>query len=116
VKKVEAIVATSKLDAIRLLLERIGADSLTVTEVRGYGEDYAKQKRHTERYRGQEHDVLLNPKVKIEVVVEDSRVPALLADLSRVTWTGKLGDGKIFVIPVDEAVRIRTNERGKDAL
>jgi nitrogen regulatory protein P-II 1 len=116
VKKVEAIVATSKLDAIRTLLERIGADSMTVTEVRGYGEDYAKERRHTERYRGQEHHVLLSPKVKVEVVVEDSRVPALLADLSRVTWTGKVGDGKIFVIPVDDALRIRTGERGKDAL
>jgi nitrogen regulatory protein PII len=116
VKKVEAIVAASKLDAVRILVERIGADSMVVTEVRGYGDDYARERRRIESYRGQQHDVLLNPKVKVEVVVEDSRVPALLIDLTRVSWTGRVGDGKIFVSSVDEVVRIRTNERGKDAL
>jgi nitrogen regulatory protein P-II 1 len=112
VKKVEAIVSNSKLEEVRVSLARVGIDGMTITEVRGYGH----QKGHTELYRGTEHEVHLVPRVKLEIVVEDGRVPALVEELVRITRTGKVGDGRIFVLPVDDAVRIRTSERGRDAL
>ena len=111
-KKVEAIVSNSKLEEVRALLGRVGIEGMTITDVRGYG----LQKGHTELYRGAEHEVHLVPRVKVEIVVEDGRVPALLEELVRATRTGRIGDGKIFVTPVDDAVRIRTSERGRDAL
>lgn len=111
-KKVEAIVSTSKLDEVRILLSRVGVEGMTVTEVRGYGHERG----HTELYRGAEHEVVLLPKVKVEIVVEDGRVPALVEELVRATRTGRVGDGRIFVLPVEDAVRIRTSERGRDAL
>lgn len=111
-KKVEAIVDTSKLEEVRASLGRVGIEGMTISDVRGYGH----QKGHTELYRGSEHEVHLVPKVKVEIVVEDGRVPALLEELMRATRTGRIGDGKIFVLPVDDAVRIRTSERGRDAL
>jgi nitrogen regulatory protein P-II 1 len=112
VKKVEAIVSTSKLDEVRILLSRVGVEGMTVTEVRGYGHERG----HTALYRGAEHEVVLLPKVKVEIVVEDGRVPALVEELVRATRTGRVGDGRIFVLPVEDAVRIRTSERGRDAL
>ena len=111
-KKVEAILNEGKLEAVRTLLNRVGVSGMTVTEVRGYGH----QKGTTERYRGQEHKRVLLTKVKVEMVVEDGRVNALVEELVRATRTGRIGDGKIFVTPVDEAVRIRTLERGKEAI
>ena len=111
-KKIEAIVSTSKLDDVRNSLGRAGVDGMTVTEVRSFGQE----KGHTELYRAEEHEVTLVPKVKIEIVVEDGRVPALLDELLRATRTGRIGDGRIFVLPVDDAIRIRTSERGRDAL
>ena len=112
VKKVEAILNEGKLEAVRTLLNRVGVSGMTVTEVRGYG----NQKGKTEHYRGQEHERVLLTKVKIEIVVEDGRGPALVEELLRATRTGRVGDGKIFVLPVEEAVRIRTRERGKEAI
>ena len=111
-KKVEAIVNNSSLEDIRASLGRVGVEGMTVTEVRGYG----RQQGHTETYRGAEHEVHLVPRVKVEIVVEDGRVPALVEELMRATRTGRIGDGKIFVLPVEDAVRIRTRERGRDAL
>jgi nitrogen regulatory protein P-II 1 len=112
VKQVEAIVNTSKLDDVRASLGRAGVDGMTVSDVRGFG----RQKGHSEVYRSAEHKVLLVSKVKVEIVVEDGRVPALLEELVRAVRSGRVGDGKIFVTPVDDVVRIRTNERGRDAL
>jgi nitrogen regulatory protein P-II 1 len=112
VKKVEAIVSTSKLDDVRMSLVRVGVEGMTVTEVRGFGHERG----HTELYRGAEHEVILVPRVKVEIVVEDGRVPALVEELVRATRTGRVGDGRIFVLPVEDAVRIRTSERGRDAL
>jgi len=101
VKRVQAIVDNSKLNDVRASLARAGVDGMTVTEVRGY-----------ER-ANRSH---LVAKLKVEIVVEDGRMPALLEEILRATRTGKRGNGKIFVLPVDDAVRIRTNERGRDAL
>jgi nitrogen regulatory protein P-II 1 len=112
VKKVEAIVHTSKLEEIRASLGRAGVEGMTITEVRGYG----SERGHTELYRGAEHEVMLIARLKVEIVVEDGRAPALVEELVRVARTGRVGDGKIFVTPVEDAVRIRTSERGKDAL
>ena len=85
---------------------------MTVTDVRGFEKDPGRM----ELYRSEEHEVLLIPRVKVEIVVEDGRVPALVEELLRATRTGRVGDGKIFVLPIDDAVRIRTSERGRDAL
>jgi nitrogen regulatory protein P-II 1 len=112
VKKVEAIVHTSKLEEIRASLGRAGVEGMTITEVRGYG----SERGHTELYRGAEREVMLIARLKVEIVVEDGRAPALVEELVRVARTGRVGDGKIFVTPVEDAVRIRTSERGKDAL
>jgi nitrogen regulatory protein PII len=111
-RKIEVILNHTKLDDVRELLSRVGVEGMTVREVRGFG----RQKGHTERYRGTEYAVLFLPKVKIEIVVEDGRAPALVEEILRKTWTGKIGDGKIFISPVDDAIRIRTGERGRDAL
>jgi nitrogen regulatory protein P-II 1 len=112
VKKVEAILSGSKLDDVRVSLARVGVEGMTVTEVRGYGHERG----HTELYRGMEHEVHLVARVKVEIVVEDGRVPALVEELLRATRTGRIGDGRIFVLPVEDAVRIRTTERGIEAL
>jgi nitrogen regulatory protein PII len=112
VRKVEVILNHEKLDDVRELLGRLGVDGMIVHEVRGFG----RQKGHTELYRGAEYSVEFLPKVKLEIVVEDGRAPSLVEEIMRVTWSGRIGDGKIFVSPVDDAVRIRTNERGRDAL
>lgn len=111
-KKIEAIIQPFKLEEVKEALKGIGIDGMTVTEVRGHG----RQKGHKEVYRGQEYMVDLLPKCKIELVVGDSRVEEVLKTLSAAARTGKIGDGKIFLYDVAEAIRIRNDERGESAL
>jgi len=111
-KKIEAIIQPFKLEEVKEALKGIGIDGMTVSEVRGHG----RQKGHKEVYRGHEYVVDLLPKVKIEMVVADSRAEEVLRTLSQAARTGKIGDGKIFVYEVLEAVRIRNDERGESAL
>ncbi len=111
-KKIEAIIKPFKLDTVKEGLMELGIKGLTVSEVKGYG----RQKGHTEIYRGAEYVVDFLPKVKIEVVVEDEMVEAVIEKIIETAKTGKIGDGKIFVIPIEEAIRIRTSERGKNAI
>jgi nitrogen regulatory protein P-II 1 len=111
-QKVEAIVRHSALFRVRDLLGRVGVDGMTITQVFGVGHE----KGTVEDYRGHPEGFPYVQRYRIEIVVEEGRVPALVQELIRATRTGKVGDGKIFVFPVSEAVRIRTNERGRDAL
>ena len=111
-KKIEAIVQPFKLEDVKEALKAIGIDGMTITEVRGHG----RQKGHKEIYRGQEYNVDLLPKVKIEMVVPDARSEETLKTLSAAARTGKIGDGKIFVYDVAEAIRIRNDDRGESAL
>jgi len=111
-KKVEAIIKPFKLDDVKDALSEIGIHGITAVEVKGFG----RQKGHTELYKGAEYVVDFLPKVKIEVVIDDDQVTKVVEAIERAARSGKIGDGKIFVIPVDEAVRIRTGERGVDAL
>ncbi len=110
--KMEAVIQPSKLDAVKEALREIGVDGMTVSEVRGHG----RQKGHTEVYRGHEYTVDLLPKIKIEIVVPDRMVEAAVQTLLKTAKTGKIGDGKIFLSKVDEAIRIRNEERGEAAL
>jgi nitrogen regulatory protein P-II 1 len=109
---VEAIIKPFKLDDVRQALEPLGVQGLTVTEVRGCG----RQKGHTELYRGAEYVVDLLPKLKLEVLVRDDLVDKVVKTIVEAAGTGRIGDGKIFVLPVKEAIRIRTREHGEDAL
>jgi nitrogen regulatory protein PII len=111
-KKVEAIIKPFKLEDIKAALSEVGIQGMTVTEVRGFG----RQKGHTEIYRGSEYTVDFLPKVKIEVVVEGDRCDAVVDAIVKAANTGKIGDGKVFVSDVSEAIRIRTGERGRDAV
>jgi nitrogen regulatory protein P-II 1 len=111
-KKLECIIRPHLLDAVKTALQEAGAAGMTVTEVKGFG----RQKGHTETYRGAEYRVDFVPKVKIEVAVEDERVDAMVDALMRTARTGKFGDGKIFVTPLEQAVRIRTGEYNERAL
>ncbi len=111
-RKVEAIIKPFKLDDVKEALNEIGIQGMTITEVKGYG----RQKGHKEVYRGAEYVVDFIPKIKIEVVVETEMVERVINTIQKAAYTGKIGDGKIFVIPVEQTVRIRTGERGKDAL
>ena len=111
-KKVEAIIKPFKLDEVKQALSEVGVAGLTVTEVKGFG----RQKGHTELYRGAEYVVDFLPKVKVEVVVPDQLVGRVVEVVERAAKTGRIGDGKIFVVPVEEVVRIRTGERGEEAL
>ncbi len=111
-KKVEAIIKPFKLDSVKEGLMEVGIKGLTVSEVKGYG----RQKGHTEIYRGAEYVVDFLPKVKIEIVVEDEMVDAVVEKIIETSKTGKVGDGKIFIIPIEDAIRIRTGERGKNAV
>ena len=111
-KKVEAIIKPFKLDEVKQALTEVGIAGLTATEVKGFG----RQKGHTELYRGAEYVVDFLPKVKVELVVPDQLVGRVIEMIERVAKTGRIGDGKIFVFPVEEAVRIRTGERGEEAL
>jgi len=112
VKKIDAIIKPFKLDEVKDKLNEIGVHGMTITEVKGFG----RQKGHTELYRGAEYVVDFLPKIKLEVVVADSQVEDVVAAISQSAHTGRIGDGKIFVSPVEEAVRIRTGERGETAL
>ena len=111
-KKIEAIIKPFKLDEVKEALSRIGVDGLTVSEVKGFG----RQKGHTELYRGAEYVVDFLPKVKLEIVVTADAVDKVVDAIAGAANTGKIGDGKIFVLPLEEAVRIRTGERGADAV
>jgi nitrogen regulatory protein P-II 1 len=112
VKKVEAIIKPFKLDEVKQALSEVGIAGLTATEVKGFG----RQKGHTELYRGAEYVVDFLPKVKVEVVVSDSLVGKVVEVIERAAKTGRIGDGKIFVVPIEEVIRIRTGERGEEAL
>jgi nitrogen regulatory protein P-II 1 len=111
-KKIEAIIKPFKLDEVKDALSKLSIQGLTVTEVKGFG----RQKGHTELYRGAEYVVDFLPKVKIELVVDDPAVPQVVEAIIAAARTGRIGDGKIFVLPIEEAVRIRTGERGGDAV
>jgi nitrogen regulatory protein P-II 1 len=112
VKKVEAIIKPFKLDEVKQALSEVGVAGLTATEVKGFG----RQKGHTELYRGAEYVVDFLPKVKVEVVVSDQIVGRVVEAIERAAKTGRIGDGKIFVFAVEEVIRIRTGERGEEAL
>ena len=111
-KKIEAIIKPFKLDDVKEALTEIGVIGMTVTEVRGFG----RQKGHTELYRGSEYTVDFLPKVKLEVVVEDALAERVVEAIAAAAQTGRIGDGKIFVMPVDSALRIRTGERNENAI
>jgi nitrogen regulatory protein P-II 1 len=111
-KKIEAIIKPFKLDEVKDALHEIGVQGLTVTEAKGFG----RQKGHTELYRGAEYVVDFLPKVKIEVIVDDNFVERTVEAIQQAAHTGRIGDGKIFVSPIDEVIRIRTGERGSDAV
>ncbi|MEW6167381.1 MAG: P-II family nitrogen regulator [Pseudomonadota bacterium] len=111
-KLIAAIIKPFKLDEVREALSDIGVAGITVTEVKGFG----RQKGHTELYRGAEYVVDFLPKVKIEVAVADDKLDAAIDAITKAAHTGKIGDGKIFVFSLDQAIRIRTGETGKDAL
>ena len=111
-KKIEAIIKPFKLDDVREAVQEMGVTGMTVTEVKGFG----RQKGHTEIYRGAEYVVDFLPKIKIEVVVPEERVAEVVAAIQKRAASGRIGDGKIFIIPVDDAVRIRTGETGESAL
>jgi nitrogen regulatory protein P-II 1 len=111
-KLIIAIIKPFKLEEVKTALAEIGVEGMTVTEVKGFG----RQKGHTEIYRGSEYTVDFLPKVKVEIVVVDSIVPKVIEAVVKAAKTGKIGDGKVFVLPVEEVVRIRTDERGETAV
>ena len=111
-KKIEAIIKPFKLDEVKDALQALDIKGLTITEVKGFG----RQKGHTEIYRGAEYVVDFIPKVKLELILDDGQVPAVLKTLQESARTGKIGDGKIFVLPVEEIIRIRTGETGAAAI
>lgn len=110
--KIEAVVRPSKLDQVKESLEDLGIVGMTVTDVRGYGH----QRGHTEKYRGNSYVVNLLPKIRLDIVVSDAMMPEVVATLENAARTGEIGDGKIFVYPVERAIRIRTGEEGDGAL
>jgi|TARA_B100000123_G_scaffold246122_1_gene202356 nitrogen regulatory protein P-II 1 len=111
-KKIEAIIKPFKLDEVKEALQEIGLKGITVTEAKGFG----RQKGHTELYRGAEYVVDFLPKVKLEIVVEDTLVERAIEAIQQAAHTGRIGDGKIFVSSLEDAIRIRTGERGNDAI
>lgn len=111
-KKIEAIIKPFKLDEVKEALHEVGVSGITVTEAKGFG----RQKGHTELYRGAEYVVDFLPKVKLEVVVDDNLAERVVEAISAAAQTGRIGDGKIFVIPVESALRIRTGEKDSDAI
>ncbi len=111
-KKIEAIIKPFKLEEVKEVLSNNGIKGLTVIEVKGFG----RQKGHKELYRGAEYEIEFLPKIKLEVVVPDSEVETVIEAIVAAARTGRLGDGKVFVTPVEEVIRIRTGERGKDAI
>jgi len=111
-KKIEAIIKPFKLDDVKEALNEMGIQGMTISEVKGYG----RQKGHKEIYRGAEYVVDFIPKIKIEIVVEAERVDEIVDKIREAANTGKIGDGKIFVFSVEQAIRVRTGEKGKDAI
>lgn len=111
-KKIEAIIKPFKLDDVKEVLNEIGIQGMTISEVKGYG----RQKGHKEIYRGAEYVVDFIPKIRIEIVVDSELADQVVEKIIQASNTGKIGDGKIFVLPVEEAIRVRTGERGKDAI
>jgi len=111
-KLITAIIKPYKLDEVKSALQAFGVHGLTVTEANGYG----RQRGHTEVYRGAEYTIDLVPKVKLDLVVEDHDVETLIDVIAKAAQTGKIGDGKVWVTPIDNVVRVRTGERGRDAL
>jgi len=111
-KKIEAIIKPFKLDEVKDALSGIGVTGLTVSEVQGFG----RQKGHTEVYRGAEYKVDFVPKAKLEIMVDEDMVSQVIETITQAARTGKIGDGKIFIHPVEDAIRIRTGERGTDAI
>jgi len=111
-KKIEAIIKPFKLDEVKNALTKIGVQGMTVCEVKGFG----RQKGHTESYRGTEYAIDFLPKSKIELIIPDELVNQVIEAIERAAKTGKIGDGKIFLSPMEEVIRIRTGERGRDAI
>jgi nitrogen regulatory protein P-II 1 len=111
-KKIEAIIQPFKLEEVKEAIKGIGVDGMTITDVRGHG----RQKGHKEVYRGQEYQVDLLPKVKLELIVPEARLAEVVATITKAARSGKIGDGKIFILPVEEAIRIRNDDRGEAAL
>ncbi len=111
-KKIEAIIKPFKLDDVREAIAEVGITGMTVTEVKGFG----RQKGHTELYRGAEYVVDFLPKMRVEVVVSDEQVDRVVESIVKAANTGKIGDGKVFVSPIEQAIRIRTSEEGEQAL
>jgi nitrogen regulatory protein PII len=111
-KKVEAIIKPFKLEEVKDALGEVGIEGMTVSEVKGFG----RQKGHTEIYRGSEYTVDFLPKIKLELVLPDGRVDAAVSAILKAARTGKIGDGKIFISPIDDAIRIRTDEKGEQAV
>ncbi|MBS1832600.1 MAG: P-II family nitrogen regulator [Acidobacteria bacterium] len=111
-KKIEAVIQPHKLEEVKEALKGIGVDGMTITEVRGHG----RQKGHKEVYRGMEYQVDLLPKIKVEVVIQDDRLDEVAGAIAKAARSGKIGDGKIFVYDVVEAIRIRNDDRGENAL
>jgi nitrogen regulatory protein P-II 1 len=112
VKKIEAIIKPFKMEDVKEALTEIGVEGMTVSEVKGFG----RQKGHTEIYRGSEYTVDFLPKVKFEIVIADDRVQKAVDVIVQSAKTGKIGDGKVFVMPIDDVIRIRTEERGESAI
>lgn len=111
-KKIEAIIRPFKLDDVREALSEIGVKGMTLTEVKGYG----RQKGHTEVYRGSEYKIDFLPKIKVEIIAKDTMVERIISTIVKAARTGQVGDGKIFILPVEDVVRIRTEESGEDAV
>ena len=111
-KKIEAIIKPFKLDEVKDALDKVGVTGITITEAKGFG----RQKGHTELYRGAEYRVEFLPKVKLEIIVRDEQVADVVETIEKAAKTGRIGDGKIFVSPIDDALRIRTGERGPNAI
>jgi len=111
-KKIEAIIKPFKLDEVKEALQEVGVQGITVTEAKGFG----RQKGHTELYRGAEYVVDFLPKVKVEIVIGEDRVEPAVEAIQKAARTGRIGDGKIFILNIEEAIRIRTGETGTDAL
>ncbi len=111
-KKIEAIIKPFKLDEVKEALHGIGVQGMTISEVKGFG----RQKGHTELYRGAEYVVDFLPKIKLEIAVTDEQAPKVIDAVTEAAATGRIGDGKIFVVPIEEIIRIRTGERGPDAV
>ena len=111
-KKIEAIIKPFKLDEVKEALHEVGLQGITVVEAKGFG----RQKGHTELYRGAEYVVDFLPKVKLEIVVEDDMLDRAVEAIQNAAHTGRIGDGKIFIVPVEDAIRVRTGDRGREAI